>query len=63
MGRMPFLQSWMFIFQVGMQLMMNISIVLLVLGIGDYYWQKYQMNKSLKMSKQEIKDEMKMRKR
>jgi len=35
------------------------SIVLVVLGIADYFWQKRQLEQSLKMSKQEIKDENK----
>ena len=31
----------------------------LVLGIGDFAWQRHQLNKSLKMTKQEVKDESK----
>ena len=31
----------------------------LVLGIGDFAWQRHQLNKSLKMTKQEVKDENK----
>jgi len=35
------------------------AIVLVLLGIADYFWQKRQLEQSLKMSKQEIKDENK----
>lgn len=35
------------------------SAVLVVLAVLDYYYQKYEYNKNLKMSKQEIKEEYK----
>ena len=35
------------------------GLLLVVLGIIDYFWQKHQMEDSLKMSKQEVKDEWK----
>lgn len=35
----------------------RIGIVLLVLGIADYYWEKHRMAESLKMTKNEVKDE------
>jgi flagellar biosynthetic protein FlhB len=35
------------------------AIILVVLGIADWFWQKRQLEQSLKMSKQEVKDENK----
>ena len=35
------------------------AIVLVILGIADYFWQKRQLEQSLKMSKQEVRDENK----
>jgi flagellar biosynthetic protein FlhB len=37
---------------------MRIAILLLVLAIGDYFYQRFRVEKSLKMTKQEVKDEM-----
>jgi len=41
------------------ELGMQIALVLLVLGLADFAYQSYSRNKKLKMSKQEIKEEMK----
>ena len=38
---------------------MMVAVLLFVLAIGDYYFQKYEHEKSLRMSKQDIKDEYK----
>ena len=35
----------------------RIAIVLLVLGVADYYWEKHRLAESLKMTKTEVKDE------
>jgi flagellar biosynthetic protein FlhB len=35
----------------------RVGIVLLVLGIADFFWEKHQLAESLKMSKTEVKDE------
>ncbi len=43
------------IFKLGM----IVSIVLIGIGIGDFIYQKYEFEKSIKMSKQEIKQEYK----
>lgn len=37
---------------------LRVGILLLVLALIDYVWQRYEMEKSLKMTKQEVKDEM-----
>ncbi|MBN2983613.1 MULTISPECIES: flagellar biosynthesis protein FlhB [Cohnella] len=36
-----------------------VAVLLFVLAIGDFYFQKYQFEKSIRMSKQDIKDEYK----
>ena len=51
------------IFGIGAQIVysiiVRITILLLVLAIVDYIYQRYKIEKSLKMTKQEVKDEMK----
>ncbi len=41
------------------QLIMKIGIALLAIGILDIYYQKWEYERSLKMTKKEVKDEMK----
>lgn len=41
------------------QMLTNMCVVMLILGIIDKKYQDYEFNKSLKMTKQEIKDEWK----
>ena len=54
--------SFLQIFQIGGGIVfaigIRIGVLLLVLALLDYVWQRYQMEQQLKMSKQEIKDEM-----
>jgi flagellar biosynthetic protein FlhB len=38
---------------------LKIGVAILIIGIIDFLYQKYEFEKSIKMSKQEIKDEMK----
>ncbi len=38
----------------------NILFLFLIVAIGDFLWQKWNMEKKMMMSKQEIKDEFKM---
>lgn len=37
----------------------KVAIIYLVIGIGDYIYQKFKFNKDMRMTKQEIKDEFK----
>ena len=37
----------------------KISIVMLIIGVADYIFQKYKFNKDIMMTKQEVKDEFK----
>ncbi|MBN2445936.1 MAG: EscU/YscU/HrcU family type III secretion system export apparatus switch protein, partial [Phycisphaerae bacterium] len=41
------------------KLALRLALVLLVLGIADYVYQRASLEQSLKMTKQEVKDEMK----
>ncbi len=41
------------------ELFLSICIIMLIIGIIDRYYQTYEYEKSIKMSKQEVKDEMK----
>jgi len=40
-------------------LMLRMALVLLVLGLIDYFYQRHKIERQLRMSKQEIKDELK----
>jgi flagellar biosynthetic protein FlhB len=40
-------------------LMLRLALVLLILGLIDYFYQRHKVEKQLRMSKQEIKDELK----
>jgi flagellar biosynthetic protein FlhB len=40
-------------------LMLRMALVLLILGLLDYFYQRYKFEQRLKMSKQEVKDELK----
>lgn len=35
------------------------ALMLIIVGLLDYFWQRYQLEDSLKMTKQEVKDEFK----
>ena len=39
---------------------LKISIVYLVVGIADYAYQKFRFNEEMKMTKQEVKDEIRI---
>ena len=39
-------------------IIVRITLLLLILSIGDYIYQRYRIEKQLKMSKQEVKEEM-----
>jgi flagellar biosynthetic protein FlhB len=48
-----------FVSSLAVKLGLTIAVILVVLAIFDYIYQKYEYEKSLKMSKQDIKDEYK----
>lgn len=47
------------IFDIIFQISWKVCIILIILGVADYFYQKYEFEKSIKMTKQEIKDEHK----
>jgi flagellar biosynthetic protein FlhB len=66
-GRMPQIVSvqqlsFLQIFGLGagivFSIVVRVAILLLVLAIIDYVWQRYRLEKQLKMTKQEVKEEM-----
>lgn len=59
MSSMSFGQAWLLIFQIVLNICSTSAMVLLVLGVADWIYQKRQLTKQLKMTRQEVKDEMK----
>jgi len=58
--RLPFLTSFGSIASLTFRIIVQASIALLVLSIADFFFQRRQHLESLKMSKQEIKEERRM---
>lgn len=50
---------WVFILQTGFSVVLRVALVLIVIAILDYAYQRYDYEKNLKMSHQEIKEERK----
>ncbi|CAM4276978.1 flagellar biosynthetic protein FlhB [Paenibacillus endophyticus] len=59
LASLPIQQIFTFTASLTLRLGIEIGAVLTVLAIADYFYQRYEHNKSLKMSKQDIKDEHK----
>ena len=59
LGHAPLESTFSFIASVTLTLGIKIGVILIVLAIFDFIYQKYEYEKSLKMSKQDIKDEYK----
>jgi flagellar biosynthesis protein FlhB len=59
MSHMGFAQAWALIFKTALSICATIAIALLVLGVADWWYQHYQLMKQLKMTRQEVKDELK----
>lgn len=45
--------------QIGLTIGLRVALIMFVLAAADYAYQRYEFEKNLKMSKQEIRDEMK----
>jgi flagellar biosynthetic protein FlhB len=56
---MPITEIFSFASSLTIRLGILVAVLLCVLAIGDYFFQKFEYEKSLKMSKQDIKDEIK----
>ncbi|NEW05561.1 flagellar biosynthesis protein FlhB [Paenibacillus sp. SYP-B3998] len=59
LGHAPLESTFSFIAGVTLKLGIKIGAILIVLAVFDFIYQKYEHEKSLKMSKQDIKDEYK----
>jgi flagellar biosynthesis protein FlhB len=59
LGKMGFAQAWKLVIDVTLNIAMNCSMALLVLGASDWLWQKRSLMKELMMTKHEVKEEMK----
>lgn len=59
LASLPVQQIFSFIAGLTVKLGIEIGAVLTVLALADYFYQRFEHNKSLKMSKQDIKDEHK----
>lgn len=56
----PFLESFGVILNLGLRIMIQATILLIAFSIPDYFFQKHKYKESLKMTKQEVKEEYKM---
>ncbi len=56
----PFLPMLVFVFSLAMRLVIEVAVAMLALAIPDYLFQRRQYMESLKMSKEEVKEERKM---
>jgi flagellar biosynthetic protein FlhB len=59
LARLPLENIFIFMSTISLNLGIKIGLVLIVMALFDYMYQKYEFEKSLKMSKQDIKDEYK----
>jgi len=59
LSQMNFAQGWEVIFQILLEMSCLIALILFVMGLADYIYQRYQYTKGLRMTKQEVKDEHK----
>lgn len=48
-------QAW----RIVVQLALSVAVTLAVLGVADYAWQRWRLEQSLRMSRQEVKEEVK----
>ncbi|WP_181956637.1 flagellar biosynthesis protein FlhB [Paenibacillus piri] len=59
LARLPLDSIFVFASSVSLKLGVKIGLILIVLALFDYMYQKYEFEKKLRMSKQDIKDEYK----
>lgn len=57
LGNVPVEELFVFTARLTLRLGIEFAAVLLVLAVGDYMYQRYEYEKNLRMSKQDIKDE------
>ncbi|WP_193556070.1 flagellar biosynthesis protein FlhB [Paenibacillus ginsengarvi] len=59
MGRWPLIHTFSYTAKLIMTLAIEIAVILLILALFDYMYQRYEHEKNLKMSKDEVKQEYK----
>ncbi len=59
MGQSTLAESVQETWDIAIKVFLIVAIVLAALGVGDFVFQKYKFEESLKMTKQEVKDEQK----
>lgn len=50
---------WIFILMTGFKIVFRVALVLILLALFDYFYQRYEHEKKLKMTRQEVKEERK----
>jgi flagellar biosynthetic protein FlhB len=50
---------WVFILMVSFKIVLRVALALLIISIIDFFYQRYEYEKQLKMTKQEVKEERK----
>ncbi len=50
---------WVFILMTGFKIVFRVALVLILLALFDYFYQRYEHEKKLKMTRQEVKEERK----
>jgi len=53
--------TWIYWGQITKYLFWSVCVLLLIIGLGDYFYNLYDLEKKMKMTKQEVKDEYKKR--
>lgn len=59
LSQLGFTQAWMLLFKMILYIAMANFVILALLGAADFWYQRYQLMKQLRMTKQEVKDELK----
>lgn len=59
LSQMSIMAIWLFLLQASFKLFLYITLVLIVLAILDYLYQRYEYEKNLRMTRQELKEERK----
>jgi flagellar biosynthetic protein FlhB len=57
--QMPYQQFLPFLAEIAFELVYKVGLVYLMIGIADYFYQRYKFTDEMKMTKQEVKDETK----
>lgn len=59
LSTLPLLAAIRFILERSLEMLINVTLVLVVISIADYFWSRYTTEEKMKMTRQEVKDEFK----